>query len=141
VVQNGQVTQKTLLQNVTTIEPVTQVVVQGTNLSGIKGDMALAGISPDQYQYADYIISHESGWCTTKWQGQYGTCPVYHGTPTSPYVGYGLCQATPGYKMASAGDDWATNPITQLKWCTGYANGRYGSWYNAYQHWLVHHNW
>lgn len=141
VVKNGQLISKTLLQTVIVSNAVTQIVVQGTNLSGIKGDMALAGISPDQYQYADYIISHESGWCTTKWQGEYGTCPPYHGAPTSAYTGYGLCQATPGYKMASAGDDWATNPITQLKWCTGYANGRYGSWYNAYSHWLVHHNW
>lgn len=141
VVQNGQVISKTLLETVVTTEAVTQIVAQGTNLSGIKGDMALAGISADQYQYADYIISHESGWCPTKWQGEVGTCPVYHGAPTSSYTGYGLCQATPGYKMASAGDDWATNPITQLKWCTGYANGRYGSWYNAYLHWLSHHNW
>lgn len=141
IVQNGQVVSKTLVQEVVTAEPVTQIVAQGTNLSGVKGDMALAGIAPDQYQYADYIITHESGWCTTKWQGEYGTCPAYHGTPTSSYVGYGLCQATPGYKMATAGDDWATNPITQLKWCTGYANNRYGSWYNAYEHWLAYHNW
>lgn len=140
-VKNGQVISQEVVQSVVTVEPVTQIVVQGTNLSGVKGDMALAGISPDQYQYADYIISHESGWCTTKWQGEWGTCPAYHGTPTSPYTGYGLCQATPGYKMATAGADWATNPVTQLRWCTGYANARYGSWYNAYNYWTVHHNW
>lgn len=141
VVKNGQVVTKTLVQTVVTAEAITQIVVQGTNLSGIKGDMALAGISSDQYQYADYIISHESGWCPTKWQGEWGTCPAYHGTPTSSSVGYGLCQATPGYKMSTAGADWATNPITQLKWCTGYANARYGSWHNAYSYWLAHHNW
>ena len=141
VVQGGQVVSKTLLQTVVTVEPVTQIIARGTSLSGIKGDMARAGISPDDYQYADYIISHESGWCPTKWQGQYGGCPAYHGTPTSPYVGYGLCQATPGYKMQTAGADWATNPVTQLSWCSGYALGRYGSWYAAYQHWLAYHNW
>jgi hypothetical protein len=43
--------------------------------------------------------------------------------------------------MASAGADWATNPVTQLKWCNGYAVGRYGSWGAAYNHWLANHNW
>lgn len=141
VVQHGQVVSQTLVQTVVTVQPVTEIIARGTSLSGIKGDMARAGISPDDYQYADYIISNESGWCPTKWQGQYGGCPVYHGTPTSPYVGYGLCQATPGYKMQTTGADWATNPVTQLEWCSGYALGRYGSWYNAYLYWTAHHNW
>jgi len=139
--QNGQPVSSSLIQSVVTVPPVTEIVVEGTNLSGIKGDMALAGIAPTDYEYADYIISHESGWCPTKWQGEYGGCPVYHGAPTSPDIGYGLCQATPGYKMASAGADWATNPVTQLRWCNGYAVGRYGSWYNAYLHWVSYNNW
>ncbi len=29
---------------------------------------------------------------------------------------YGIPQALPGYKMASAGSDWRTNPITQITW-------------------------
>lgn len=137
---NGVEVSRTPIQETVVQPPVVQVVVIGTNLSGIKGDMALAGIAPGDYQYADYIISNESGWCPTKWQGEYGGCPAYHGTPTSSYTGYGLCQATPGYKMATAGDDWATNPVTQLRWCSSYA-GRYGGWYGAYEHWLSHHNW
>lgn len=141
VVQHGQVVSQTLVQTVVTVQPVAQIIARGTSLSGIKGDMAQAGIAPDDYQYADYIISNESGWCPTKWQGEWGGCPAYHGAPTSPYTGYGLCQATPGYKMQSAGDDWATNPVTQLRWCSGYAVGRYGSWYGAYQHWVAHRNW
>lgn len=139
--QNGTEISRTPIQETVVQPPVAQIVVLGTNLSGIKGDMALAGIAPGEYQYADYIISHESGWCPTKWQGEWGTCNAYHGTPSSSGVGYGLCQATPGYKMATAGDDWATNPVTQLKWCTGYARGRYGSWQGAYNFWLSHHYW
>lgn len=138
---NGIEVSRTPIQETVIQPPVPQVVVMGTNLSGIKGDMALAGISPDEYQYADFIISNESGWCPTKWQGEYGGCPAYHGTPSSSYTGYGLCQATPGYKMSSEGDDWATNPVTQLRWCSGYARSRYGSWYGAYEHWVSHHNW
>lgn len=115
-----------VIQKVITKRPVTEIVVVGTNLSGIKGDMALAGIGPGDYNYADYIISHESGW-----------------QPTITGIGgaYGLCQALPGSKMASAGSDWATNPVTQLRWCNGYAVGRYGSWAAAYSHWVSSGNW
>lgn len=138
--RNGQVVSRSVIQTVITQQPVTQIVVIGSSLSGIKGDMQLAGINPGDYEYVDYIISHESGWCPTKAQGQYGGCPPYAGSVPN-YGGYGLCQSTPGGKMASAGDDWATNPVTQLRWCAGYAQGRYGSWAAAYSHWVANHNW
>lgn len=131
---------RVLVNKVVTKQPVTQIAVVGSSLSGIKGDMALAGIDPSEYAAADYIISRESGWCPTKAQGQYGGCPPYAGSVPS-YGGYGLCQSTPGSKMASAGADWATNPVTQLRWCTGYAKSRYGGWNAAYAHWLVAHSW
>jgi uncharacterized protein YabE (DUF348 family) len=136
---NGQVIGRTVVQTVVTQQPVTQILVQGTSLSGIKGDMALAGIGPGDYNAADYIISHESGWCPTKAQGEH-TCPA---VPDNQFTsgGYGLCQATPGSKMSSAGSDWATNPVTQLRWCNGYAVSRYGGWQAAYSHWLSYHNW
>ena len=137
--QNGQVVSRNLIQTVVTQAPVTAIVVVGTSLSGIKGDMALAGIAASDYEFADYIISHESGWCPTKAQGEH-TCPPIPDNAMTPN-GYGLCQATPGYKMASAGSDWQTNPITQLKWCSGYAESRYGSWGAAYNHWVNYHNW
>lgn len=125
---------KKIIQTVVLQDPVKQIVAVGTNLSGTRGDVIRAGISAEDYYYVDYIVSNESGWCPTKWQGEYGSCTGYHGTPSSSSVGYGLCQATPGWKMASAGSDWATNPITQLKWCNSYAVERYGSWENAYYH-------
>ena len=49
---------------------------------------------------------------------------------------YGLPQALPGHKMASAGADWQTNPVTQIRWMRGYVNSRYGGSCNA----LAHHN-
>lgn len=52
------------------------------------------------------------------------------------FEAYGIPQANPGYKMASAGPDWRTNPYTQLRWAVGYAVGRYGSECGA----LAHHN-
>ncbi|TPW72386.1 lytic transglycosylase domain-containing protein [Schumannella sp. 10F1B-5-1] len=40
---------------------------------------------------------------------------------------YGIPQALPGSKMASAGADWQTNPATQITWGLGYITGRYGT--------------
>lgn len=70
-----------------------------------------AGIPTSQYSAYNYIISHESGWNPTN---------------SNPGSGaYGLPQALPGSKMASAGSDWKTNAITQIKWMKKYV-GRYG---------------
>ncbi len=123
---NNVETGRKVIQKVVSKAPVTQITVIGSSLSGIKGDMALAGIAASDYQYVDYIVSHESGWRPNA------------GSAGGPY---GLCQAYPGSKMVSAGADWATNPITQLRWCSGYATGRYGSWAAAYNHWVSNRNW
>lgn len=40
---------------------------------------------------------------------------------------YGIPQALPGSKMASAGGDWMTNANTQINWGLSYISGRYGS--------------
>ncbi|UYM06258.1 aggregation-promoting factor C-terminal-like domain-containing protein [Solicola gregarius] len=46
----------------------------------------------------------------------------------NPYSGaYGIPQALPAEKMASAGSDWETNPATQIEWGLGYIADRYGS--------------
>ncbi len=56
-------------------------------------------------------------------------------TATNPNGGaYGIPQALPGSKMASAGPDWRTNPATQLKWMFGYIKDRYGTPASAWQH-------
>ncbi|MFF2052336.1 hypothetical protein ACFVU2_12120 [Leifsonia sp. NPDC058194] len=53
---------------------------------------------------------------------------------------YGIPQALPGSKMASAGGDWMTNADTQINWGLSYISGRYGSPCAA---WSFHlgHNW
>lgn len=142
--KNENAKNRVVLQEFIAIAPIRQVVARGTKiiLSGGKAEwLVAAGLSPNEYAAADYIISKESGWCPTKWQGEYGGCPAYHGTPSSSGVGYGLCQATPGYKMATFGADWGTNPVTQLKWCTNYARQRFGGWQQAYNFWSINHWW
>jgi len=47
---------------------------------------------------------------------------------------YGIPQALPGSKMASAGADWKTNAATQVKWGLGYIKDRYGSPAAAWAH-------
>ena len=83
------------------------------------------GYSEADFTATVYIINHESGW------------QVNASNPSSG--AYGLPQALPGSKMASAGSDWRTNYQTQLKWFFSYCNSRYGSIQGAYSYWLSHH--
>ncbi|MFJ2769855.1 transglycosylase SLT domain-containing protein [Streptomyces sp. NPDC087300] len=74
-----------------------------------------------QYQAFSNIVAHESGW--------------NHTATNSSSGAYGLVQALPGSKMASAGSDWKTNPATQIKWGLDYMNSRYGSPVGAWNFW------
>jgi len=89
--------------------------------------MAAAGISPSDYSYVEFIISHESGFNPLAVNKSSGAT--------------GLCQALPAHKMQSAGSDYMTNPVTQLRWCDGYAKSRYGSWGKAHAFWLANRWW
>ncbi|MFB7335925.1 transglycosylase SLT domain-containing protein [Streptomyces adustus] len=82
---------------------------------------------PDAAQYNAFnqIVTHESGW--------------NHTATNSSSGAYGLVQALPGSKMASAGSDWKTNPATQIKWGLDYMNSRYGSPVQAWDFWQTHH--
>lgn len=142
--ENGVEVSRQEIQEVVTVQPVAQIVAKGKAVqipSDKQAVMALAGISSGDYAYVDYIVSHESGWCPTKLQGQYGDCPAYPPSSMPAYLGYGLGQATPGTKMAPFGSDWEVSAVTQLRWATSYADGRYGSWGAAYNYWYSHHNW
>jgi len=130
--KNGVEVSRTKVSATTIKEPVAATVILGAKsdlpIGSHEDWMRAAGIAPSDFGYVEYIISHESGWGHLK----------------SNYTGsgaYGLCQALPGSKMATAGSDWKTNPITQLKWCASYAQSRYGSWQNAYKFWVAKKWW
>nr|WP_175637411.1 lytic transglycosylase domain-containing protein [Sinomonas mesophila] len=54
---------------------------------------------------------------------------------TNPYSGaYGIPQALPPSKYATAGPDWLTNYRTQITWGLGYIRSRYGSPCAAWAH-------
>ena len=105
------------------------IVAPVTVVAGSHADwMRAAGIAESDFSYVDYIVGRESGWVVTK----------------SNYIGsgaYGLGQAMPASKMARFGADYLTNPIVQLQWANAYAIGSYGSWANAYNHWVARHCW
>ena len=87
--------------------------------------MARQIVPADQFQCFSTIVDHESSW---NYQAD---------NPTSD--AFGLMQALPGSKMASAGADWATNPATQIKWGLGYMNDRYGSPSDERNCWQANH--
>ncbi|WP_411107799.1 transglycosylase SLT domain-containing protein [Streptomyces sp. cmx-4-9] len=80
---------------------------------------------PAQFAAFNNIVSRESGWNHTAKNASSGA--------------YGLVQALPASKMASAGSDWKTNPATQIKWGLDYMNSRYGSPVGAWNFWQSHH--
>lgn len=90
--------------------------------------MTAAGVPEHDWPYAEDMLNKESGWCPTKWEGEIGYCPEYHGVPATG--GYGLCQSTPAHKMAVMGPGWETDPVLQMKWCHQYAL-KYGSYKEA----------
>lgn len=73
------------------------------------------------------------------WNGESG----WNYKATNPSSGaYGIPQALPASKMASAGNDWRTNPATQIRWGLNYISQRYGTpliawntWQKRQPHW------
>jgi Transglycosylase SLT domain len=81
------------------------------------------GWSSSEFSCLDQLWTRESGW---------------NPQAANPYSGaYGIPQALPGSKMASAGADWATNPATQIRWGLGYIREMYGSPCGAWSHSLA----
>jgi len=78
------------------------------------------GWSSGQFSCLQPLWAHESGW------------NPYAQNPSSG--AYGIPQALPGSKMASAGGDWQSNPATQIRWGLSYIQGNYGSPCGAWAH-------
>lgn len=85
--------------------------------------MAAAGIPESDWGYVDYIASKESTWNPNATNASSGAC--------------GLIQAYPCSKVPGNGYD----PVDNLRWASGYAADRYGSWAGAYDFWLANNWW
>jgi hypothetical protein len=83
------------------------------------GAVAARGWGPEQYDCLVSLWNRESGWRYNAY---------------NPSGAYGIPQALPGSKMASAGEDWETNPNTQIDWGLNYITGTYGTPCDAWGH-------
>lgn len=91
--------------------------------------------TPAANKVAGQLMAASYGWTgvdwqclETGWQEESGWNQFAANVPSDPYNhAYGIPQSNPGSKMASAGSDWKTNPITQIKWGLGYIKATYGS--------------
>jgi hypothetical protein len=82
--------------------------------------LASFGWSSSQFSCLDPLWAHESGWSVSAYNAGSGA--------------YGIPQALPGSRMASAGPDWQTNAATQIRWGLEYIKGTYGSPCGAWDH-------
>jgi hypothetical protein len=82
--------------------------------------LARFGWGQRQWKPLKWLWNRESGW------NKYAE---------NPYSGaYGIPQALPGGKMASAGNHWRTNATTQIRWGLRYIKSRYGRPRAAWNH-------
>lgn len=82
--------------------------------------LAEFGWGSGQFRCLDALWSKESNW--------------RHSARNPSSGAFGIPQALPGAKMTSAGPDWRTNPITQIRWGLGYIKDVYGSPCAAWAH-------
>ena len=122
-------------------EPVNKIVqIQTQVVTSRSGTRTTITGSVGEYQaYAAQMCS-SYGWsqndfdCLVKlWNRESGWNPNAYNRSSGAY---GIPQALPGSKMASAGADYQTNYKTQINWGLGYIKSRYGSPSNAWSYFL-----
>ncbi|MBQ3474117.1 G5 domain-containing protein [Candidatus Saccharibacteria bacterium] len=127
---NNEEVAREVVSEVVVREPVSRIVAIGAKKSippewgTCAGWAREAGVSEDDLSSALDLIYRESG-CRVDARNAYSGA-------------YGIPQALPGSKMAAYGADWETNPVTQIKWMSGYVTGRYGGWKQAIEFWYAH---
>ncbi len=130
-------------------QPVDAVVIQGTgdpHDTKVALQTAAAGVGTPQgnKDYAQIYIQQTYGWSDTQftclsklWTRESNWRTAAHNRQSGAH---GIAQALPGKKMATIAEDWRTNPVTQIKWGSGYIKGRYGTPCNAWNH-SENHGW
>ncbi len=84
--------------------------------------MKTYGWGIEEWPALDRLWWHESGWSPIRSDGDTSRA-------------WGIPQSLPGSKMATWGDDYLTNPITQVNWGLEYISSRYGSPTHAWDFW------
>lgn len=121
----------------TQIDPAKQA-----SLGALAGHDSSALAKTEDLTVADPKAIAEAMMAQYGWDGAQFTCLVSLWTKESnwnvhaenPSGAYGIPQALPGSKMASAGSDWEDSAETQIKWGLGYIQERYGTPCGAWDH-------
>lgn len=108
------------------VPPAGTVVDRGGAQAIAATQVAARGWGTAEYTCLVQLWQRESGWRVNAYNASSGA--------------YGIPQSLPGSKMQSAGDDWQTNPATQITWGLGYIASRYGTPCGAWAH-SEEHNW
>ena len=118
-------------------EPVNKIVQIQTKVTYRSAGRARSGSALEYQQYAA-TVCRSYGWTETDidclislWNKESGWNPYAYNASSGAY---GIPQALPGSKMASAGSDYQTNYQTQINWGLSYISSRYGSPQNAWNH-------
>jgi hypothetical protein len=110
--------------------------------SGGTASVALAAPNPGTAQSIGYNMLSSFGWSPSTYfsclNNIYTRESGWRYTAENASGAYGIPQALPGDKMATAGSDWMTNPATQIKWGLGYIQSRYGDPCSAWSFWQAH---
>jgi uncharacterized protein YabE (DUF348 family) len=143
---DGEVVSRKELSNEVTKKPVDRVVVEGTKERPVEETSAKVDPPSGSSDPVPAGSAREIGQqmaAARGWTGEEWTCldllwereSGWNHLAANPSSGaYGIAQALPGDKMASAGADWATNPATQIEWGLGYIADRYGTPCGAWGH-------
>jgi hypothetical protein len=114
-----QAAQQQAAQQTTAQQPATSVP-SGSPQQIAEQMLSQFGWSSSQFSCLQPLWALESGW------------NIYASNPSSG--AYGIPQALPGSKMASAGPDWQSDAATQIRWGLTYIQGTYGSPCAAWSH-------
>lgn len=129
--KNGKEVSRKEIQSIAILQPKKQVEVVGvkTRIMPYTGGgnmtewLTEAGIAKSDWGYVQYIADRESGGNPNATNPSSGACGLIQAHP---------CDKVPGNPY---------NPVDNLRWANGYAEGRYGGWGNAYNFWVANNWW
>jgi uncharacterized protein YabE (DUF348 family) len=137
VTVDGKVVGKTPINTVVVQQPSAQVLGVGSANTPVASTAAIS-VTPGSAQAIARQLAAQQGWgddqfscLVTIWNHESG----WRVNAANSSGAYGIPQALPGSKMASAGPDWQTNATTQIIWGLGYIKNRYGTPCSAWSSW------
>jgi hypothetical protein len=123
----------------------------GPSFIGLGGKVGASAAAAMRYAQ-NLLGAHIYGWTSAQWPAWrslgMGESGWRWNALNKSSGAYGIPQALPAGKMASAGADWRTNPATQVRWMASYIHSVYGTpsrawstWQHRSPHWYDQGGW